>query len=71
MKIVLKSGVLHEMLGKMTVISNDFVLVCTSITLTLQLPPLYNCMQHSSVSRAHIEVASYVQSFNILIHRGK
>ena len=32
MKIVLESGVLHEMLGKMTVISNDFALVCTSNT---------------------------------------
>ena len=51
------------MLGKMTVVSNDFVLVCASNTNTTAAPAVkYNCTQNSSVSRAQIEVASYEQS---------
>ena len=63
---VLESGALHEMLGKMTLVSNDFVLECTSNTNTTQtiaVPAVkYNCTQNSSVSRAQIEVASYEES---------
>ena len=60
---VLESGALHEMLGKMTLVSNDFVLECSSNTNTTAVPAVkYNCTQNSGVSRAQIEVASYEQS---------
>ena len=60
---VLESGVLHEMLRKMAVVSNDFVLVCTSNTNTTASPAVkYNGTQNSSVSRAQIEVASHEKS---------
>lgn len=48
-----------EMLGKMTVVSNDLVFVCTSNTNTTPVAAVrYNCTQNSSVSRAQIEVTS-------------
>ena len=68
---VLEAGALHELLGKMTVVSNDFVLVCTSNTNTNTTPVpavRYNCTQNSSVSRAQIEVTSYEQS-NVKVGR--
>ena len=53
---------LHEMLGKMTVVSNDFVLVCTSNPNTTATPAVkYNCTQNSSVSRAQIEVSGLLR----------
>ena len=52
---VLEAGALHEMLGKMTVVSNDFVLVSTSNTNTTAVPAVrYNCTQNSSVFRVQI-----------------
>ena len=43
-------------------VSNDFVLVCTSNTNTTAAPAVKcNCTQNSSVSRAQKEVASYEQ----------